>query len=354
MNRFVSYLFVLCISCLCVGKCLAQNGVYTNPIWSEDFPDPAILHSSDGSYYAYATNGKLQGKHCNIRILKSDDLIHWLPVGDALPELGSFNSISRSNWAPHVTEYKGKYYLYYSTNMDTATKSGKQAMGIAVAVSDKPTGPFVTTDEPLIHGEGFENIDPMLFIDPETSRKILYWGSMHRPIHAREMDDDLIHFKADSEVVDVLACDEDSSYERLLEGPWVIKKGGKYYLFVSGDNCCGDGAHYAVLVARANDPLGPFVRRAQGADFKDSVILSFNGRWLAPGHNSVLTDDAGEQWLFYHAYDINKIKSSSDGKRVLAGREMLMDKLIWDNGWPLVVEPSFQERPVPFVEKNEE
>ena len=40
-------------------------------------------------------------------------------------------------------------------------------------------------------------------------------------------------------------------YQRLVEGAWVHRRDGWYYLFYSGDNCCGPNAHYATLVARS-------------------------------------------------------------------------------------------------------
>ncbi|MBN2064661.1 MAG: family 43 glycosylhydrolase, partial [Sedimentisphaerales bacterium] len=321
---------------------------YVNPVWPDEFPDPTVIRLPDGTFYAYATGGNLNGKRCNIRILKSNDLVNWQAVGDAVPQLGKYNSISKRNWAPHVTAYNGKYYLYYSTNMDYASEKNEQAMAVAVAVAEHPAGPFITTDQPLVSGPGFEHIDPMLFIDSKTNKKYLYWGSQSRPVHVREMADDLISFMPGSKTIDVLACSGDISYENLLEGPWVIEKFGKYYLFVSGNNCCGMEANYAVMVARSDSPLGPFVKMADELGTPDSICLIRNDRWFAPGHNSVITDMAGDQWLVYHAYDFNKKTTDPDGKEKLAGREMLIDKIIWQDQWPVKISPSVTPMPSPL------
>ena len=56
-----------------------------------------------------------------------------------------------------------------------------------------------------------------------------------------------------------------------------------------------------------------------------------------PGHNSVLLDDAGDYWIYYHAF------SSADN---YSTRHLFMDKLLWDdNGFPYIENriPSFQE-----------
>jgi GH43 family beta-xylosidase len=47
-----------------------------------------------------------------------------------------------------------------------------------------------------------------------------------------------------------------------------------------------------------------------------------------PGHNSILIDDAGDYWIYYHAY------SEKDNHIT---RHLFMDKLAWDeDGFPYV------------------
>src|SRR3712207_612543 len=60
---------------------------YQNPVYTEDFPDPAVLRVGN-RYYAYAT----QGGGSNIQVLTSPDLTHWTAGPDALPQLGSWAS----------------------------------------------------------------------------------------------------------------------------------------------------------------------------------------------------------------------------------------------------------------------
>ena len=67
-----------------------------------------------------------------------------------------------------------------------------------------------------------------------------------------------------------------------------------YYLFYSGDNCCGPDAEYGVMVARSTSPTGPFETLEQARGVPHSLMLFKSERWLAPGHNSVVTDKAGE------------------------------------------------------------
>ena len=46
---------------------------------------------------------------------------------------------------------------------------------------------------------------------------------------------------------------------------------------------------------------GPFETLEKARGIAHSVILEKRGYWLAPGHNSVITDAAGQDWLVYHA-----------------------------------------------------
>jgi arabinan endo-1,5-alpha-L-arabinosidase len=43
-------------------------------------------------------------------------------------------------------------------------------------------------------------------------------------------------------------------YQALVEGAWVQLHRGLYYMYYSGDYCCGPQANYAVMVARCETP----------------------------------------------------------------------------------------------------
>lgn len=310
---------------------------YRNPVIDQNFPDPAVIRAEDGYYYAYATNHQVNGERIHIQVSRSRDLVNWEAIGEAMPEKPSWGT--RDFWAPHVLyDKKTKtYYLYYSAEAD-----GK-CLGVATARS--PAGPFTDKGTPLLCGEGFLNIDPMAFDDPQTGKKLLYWGSGHKPIKVQELADDRLHFKPGSvpkEVVAVRKTGEPDNYENLVEGAWVVFRDGFYYLFYSGDNCCGDHAHYAVMVARARQAMGPFETLEQVKGVKNSVMLVRQGRWKAPGHNSLITDAAGQDWMLYHAID------TTDTKK---GRVMLLDRVSYEGGWPVIRGgvPSTEDQPMPVT-----
>lgn len=323
---------------LTAGAAPRPAAIYLNPVFDENFPDPAVLRASDGFYYAYATQGEAGGRMHNIQVVRSRDLARWERLGDALPVKPAWASRTQDFWAPDVSHRGGRYYLYYSAKPDAALSDPKRGLCLAVASAERPEGPFTDSGRPLLCGEGFVNIDPFAYDDPATGRRLLYWGSGFAPIKVRELSPDRLSFAPTSQAIDLVSVisDEDpANYQRLVEGAWIVRRKRWYYLFYSGDNCCGAKAHYAVMVARSRSATGPFETLATATGAANSVILEQRGHWLAPGHNSVITDAVGAHWLLYHAVDTRRPRAKP-GDEINSRRVMLLDKLIWRNGWPRV------------------
>ncbi|UOQ73571.1 family 43 glycosylhydrolase [Hymenobacter cellulosilyticus] len=253
---------------------------------------------------------------------------------------------------PHVTEHVGRYYMYYS-----ALPDGTDTYCLAVATADAPAGPFTDIGQPLQCGPGFLNIDPMVFDDPATGKCLLYWGSGFGPLLVRELAPDRISFAPGSEareLVHPIPGDDPENYQSLLEGSWVVLREGWYYLFYSGNNCCGDAAHYGVMVARSRQATGPFETLAQATGEGHSIILETNRHWRAPGHNSIVTDAAGQDWLAYHAIDPQQPTFDAiDDAQGYSRRVMLLDRIEYHNGWPRLASPEAPSRspqPAPVTE----
>jgi arabinan endo-1,5-alpha-L-arabinosidase len=290
-----------------------------------------VLHIEDGTTYAYATQGIVEGRMVNIQLARSTDLAQWQHLGDALPVKPAWASRTQDFWAPHVAKVGERYLLYYSAKPDSALADPDKGLCLAVATADRPEGPFTDTGQPLLCGPGFVNIDPMLFDDPETGKRLLYWGSGFGPIKVQEMTADGLAFAPGSAPVDLVApvpTDDPGNYRRLVEGAWVTVREGWYYLFFSGDNCCGPNAHYAVMVARSRSAAGPFEVKPENG----GVILAASPGWIAPGHNAIVEKD-GETLILYHAVDAANPRSRPEDE-VNTRRVMLVRRLVWDDGWP--------------------
>ena len=322
-----------------------EPGCYINPVLDEDFPDPAVIRADDGHYYAYGTQTLRDGQWINIQLARSADLVRWELLGDALPEKPDWARTTQDFWAPSVIFDGSTYFMYYSATPDTHREGPDHAL--AVATSASPGGPFVDMGEPLLAGKGFHNIDPMAYDDPVTGKRLLYWGSGFEPIKVRELAEDRKSFAPGSEAIDLVWPNPiKGAFPRLVEASWVIRRDGSYYLFYSGDNCCGPDAHYGVMVARSKSATGPFETLEQAKGVPHSLMLFKSERWLAPGHNSIVEDRAGDAWIIYHAIDVNRPRQQQDDE-INSRRILLIDKIEWKDGWPHVGTPSDDPQKAP-------
>ena len=330
---------------------------YANPVLDLDFPDPATLTTPDGTSYVFATQGTDGGTATlNIRVARSIELAKWTLLGDALPVKPGWATKTQDFWAPHVHAADGRYFLYYSAKPNVALTGTKLGLCLGVATSPRPEGPFVDSGKPLVCGPGFVNIDPMAYDDPATGKRLLYWGSGFEPIKVQELSRTRTSFaqgSAPTNLVATIKTDDPANYQRLVEGAWVVLRGGYYYLFYSGDNCCGAKAHYAVMVARSRSATGPFETLAAATGAPNSVILKANAKWIAPGHNAIVTDARGGDWIVYHAVDARRPRAR-DGDEVNSRRIMLIDRIEWVDGWPRVAgaSPSSGPRRAPRMART--
>jgi len=92
----------------------------------------------------------------------------------------------------------------------------------------------------------------------------------------------------------VTVLENDLDWEgHLIEGPWVTRQRGRYWLFYAGNDFTNPA--YGIGVAVADTLLGPYVKQ-------ERPLLGSTSDWLAPGHASVAPGLDGEPQLFFHAY----------------------------------------------------
>ncbi len=347
-NKSQILLFAVLVLLVNVAAASAQTSIgpnrktplYQNPVLDPDFPDPTVIRSSDGFFYAYATQTFINNASLNIQVARSADLENWERLGDALPVKPVWANQTQNFWAPHVSQVGGTYYMYYS-----ADPNARSGLCLAVATATNPAGPFTDKGTPLKCGGGFVNIDPMAYDDPQTGKKLLYWGSGFEPIKVQELAENRLDFAANSQPINLIFpanSNDPNVYRDLVEGAWVTFRNGYYYMFFSGDDCCTT-AHYAIMVARSRNAAGPFEVLPEN----NGVIVKGNDKWLGPGHNSVIRDDKSRDWLVYHAYHPN------DRNR---GRVMIMDLLIYGaDGWARAAEnaPTKEVRAAPYINRRQ-
>ena len=115
-------------------------------------------------------------------------------------------------------------------------------------------------------------------------------AAMRTPIRAQRLAPDGGSLVGEPAVV--LANDLDWE-GHLIEGPFVTRQEGRYWLFYAGNDFCTP--NYGIGVAVADHPLGPYEKRAE-------PLLKSTRSWWAPGHASVAPGVHDEPRLFFHAY----------------------------------------------------
>ena len=308
---------------------------YVNPVLNADFPDPGIVKATDGSYYAYAT----QTTGIHIQVSHSTDLVSWSTPGEALPTRPTWASQSQNFWAPDVElRENGTYVMYFSAEVDAAKRvNPSDDFCVGMATSASPAGPFTDGWAPGgLWSAGLDDRPAGLRRSADGQAvPVLGLGRLPDRNAGAVGDRPARTFAAGSSPAPVVSTRQGQPYENLVEGPWMTYHAPYYYLFYSGGNCCvqfGPVA-YAVMVARAPSPTGPFEFLRASANGAATPVLMASGAWIGPGHNSVVTVN-GADWMVYHAIDATN--PTLPGTNV-SRRALLIDRITYGaTGWPLV------------------
>ncbi|MEA3029482.1 MAG: hypothetical protein QOG13_807 [Sphingomonadales bacterium] len=174
----------------------------------------------------------------------------------------------------------------FSTDADRATAAFAAAIQ-PWANARRPMERFFLM-QPLIEAvlDNWRHVKEVLAGCPEAEAIL---AAMTTPIHAQRLS-------ADGELIgeDRLVLANDLDWEgHLIEGPWVTRQEGRYWLFYAG-NDFGTPA-YGIGVAVADHPFGPYVKQPE-------PLLKSTPSWWAPGHASVAPGLDGAPQLFFHAF----------------------------------------------------
>lgn len=281
-------------------------GTFRNPIGGIALGDPFVLRWR-GRFYLYGTNdGPPLDDGRVIPVYRSDDLLHWEPLGGALVpgEPGS------DHWAPEVLAFGGRFWMVVS--FGDVDRRGHALWG---AVADRPEGPFRLERRISREDERF-SIDGSYLVD-DDGRLYLYrcldfvgegdppWGT---GIVVQPMRDPLTPAGPAATVLRAHAPWQVFERDRLMplyegrrfaewttiEGPAPVKRGGRYYCGYSGGNYTGA---YGTGEAVADAPLGPY-RDLRGAE--GPIFGTTPGLVEGPGHFSVVRPDLVKDWVVLH------------------------------------------------------
>ena len=114
--------------------------------------------------------------------------------------------------------------------------------------------------------------------------------AMTTPIRGQRIDPDGRSLIGESKIVLTTDLDWEG---HLIEGPFVTRQEGRYWLFYAGNDFSTPS--YGIGVAVADHPLGPYEKQGE-------PLLRSTREWVAPGHASVAPGIGGKPRLFFDAF----------------------------------------------------
>ena len=234
--------------------------------------DPAVVEFR-GEYYMFVTR--------SWGYWHSKDLLNWDFI---TPEKWYFEGCN----APAAHNYKDSV-LYVCGNPSGA---------MSILYTDNPKRGDWKAVPSVLH----DLQDPALFIDDE--RAYMYWGSSNRwPIRGKELDmknkflpiakkpDSLLFLRPDIHGWERFGENHTSDIKPFIEGAWMTKHNGKYYLQYAAPgtqfNVYGDGVYVG------KSPLGPFQYAAH-----NPFCYKPGGFATGAGHGSTVCGPGGIYWHF--------------------------------------------------------
>lgn len=315
---------------------------YSNPLtvtrasgstYTEEVADPTVVRGDDGLLYCVSTDR---------RMLSSEDGCNWTLVSDSiisLPQWGKeiYGNQNGHLWAPDLVKIQDKWIYYYSLSV------WGQAAGIGYAVADDIAGPYTDMGKLFNLNEiGVGNcIDPQVFVDTDGSVYMTV-GSFQGCYLIQLTDDGMAcetSVEYQKEHKELIAGKGGPNWDGAqYEGGYIIEQDGLYYYFGSAGTCCqGQDSTYTVWVGIADNVHGPYVGKngismamsGSGKTYGEIALWAGTAKdkdVVGPGHNSIFVDDAGDWWIYYHAY------SRADNFQT---RHLFMDKIAFDDqGYP--------------------
>jgi xylan 1,4-beta-xylosidase len=233
--------------------------------------DVSVIREN-GRYYMYFTGGGAW---------VSDDLLNW-----------TFQRVANVPVAPDVAKFGGAFYM-----------SGND---VPLAKGDSPLGPFTRLgnwkNTPGVEGGWNEPFDMHIFVDDDNTPYLYYPGRGVSGIFVVPLDPaDLTRFAAAPK--HLFGFNPDHTWERYgemneypgvswIEGPWMIKHDGTYYLQYSASGT--QWKTYAEGYYTAKSPTGPFTYAPN-----NPLLRRTEGLVTGTAHGSIVEGPDKRLWQFY-------------------------------------------------------
>ena len=276
------------------GKKYTSHCRYHFSIGKEEqiaYADPTIVRAGSKYYLTGTANNTPQG----FDVLESKDLKNWTSAGHLLTE-GKQVYGDKGFWAPQLYNNGKTWQLAYTANEQVAVAEASSLIGPYTQKSVKPVDASA------------KNIDPFVFTD-DDGKSYLYHVRFDNGnyiwVAAYDKNTGSIDHNTLKRCLDnTEAWENTGDYPSapIMEGPTVIKRNGKYYMFYSANHFMS--RDYAVGYAVADSPMGPWKKPANNRIIHRSTVGE-NGS----GHGDVFYDKKGNAFYVYHVHNSNNAVS---------------------------------------------
>jgi len=270
--------------------------------------DVTVVREGD-SYYMFGTGGGAW---------VSKDFVDW--KYQAVDVRGG-----RLPVAPHVFKYDGAFYM---SGNDAPLYKAPAILGPYEVMGqwiDEKGQPWKVTYQGTTANGAF---DVDVFIDDDNKPYMYFPGRSMGGIYVAPLDPKALN-RFTAAPKHLFGFDASHVWERWgeyneytaaawIEGPWMFKRNGTYYIEYSASGT--QWLSYASGVYSAKSPLGPFTY-----DPRNPLLRKTSGVVTGPGHGCVVKGPDGNWWVFYTI-----VMSNPPG-----GRRIGMDRVDFDaNGNP--------------------
>ena len=286
---------------------------YTNPITRDTaiaMRDHCIIKVGSQWYCTGTSLPVWTGSNPGVRLLVSDDLIHWrqhswLIDASKLPPDCPYNG---RFWAPEIHYIKNKFWLTVNSGKVTGEDpKGMRTHSIWLFSSDEVTGPYKLINGPLTSQY---NNDATLFEDDDGQTYLYCSGN-----GLFQAKIDLHSGKIIGSIQKFLDKREPGYPEWMvggIEGPFVVKRDGTYFMFFSTWT-----RGYEVGLLKSISPLGPwtlasrepiFGTRKKGyrtdlaieGGYANMKFQDSEDPYCETGHNALFEGPDGKLWNSCH------------------------------------------------------
>ncbi len=263
-------------SALAAAPVLGKSPRYCNPLpmvsgGASASGDVTVIRENS-KYYMYCTGGGAW---------ISDDLLNW-----------TFQRVANVPVAPDVKKYNGAFYMCGNDG--------------PLFKADNPLGPFTSIGDwkntPGVAGGWNGPFDLDIFVDDDNKPYLYYPGRGVSGIYVVPLDpNDLTKFAGPPK--HLFAFNSDHVWERYgemneypdvawIEGPWLQKRNGTYYLEYSASGT--QWKTYAEGYYTAKSPMGPFTYAPN-----NPLLRRTEGLVTGTAHGSIVEGPDKQLWQFY-------------------------------------------------------